>query len=101
MGTNYYLRPPGTCPEQCDRWVHLGKSSVGWSFTFAASETATNYASWLKQLDQGEIYDEYGRLTSREDLLTLIANKRGGRNDLCRDDYHDIDGNRFVTGCFS
>src|SRR5579872_2142966 len=113
MGTNYYVRPEGACEKQCSGWVHLGLSSIGWAFTFraypepewdgpgAVTWPVTDFASWLKLLDLGGIYDEYGQMVRREDLLELIRSKRSGRNDLNRGEHLDADGNRFVRGEFS
>jgi|SRR5579859_2110111 len=113
MGTNYYVRPEGACEKQCSRWVHLGKSSTGWAFTFRAypnpewdgpdvvTEPVNDFASWRKLLDLGGIYDEHGRQVPEADLLKLIEDRRGGRNDLNRGEHLDAEGNRFVPGEFS
>jgi hypothetical protein len=116
MSANFYVRPEGACCDQCSRWVHLGKSSAGWAFTFRAypdggSKTSTapsvvtwpvlDYESWLKLLDLGTIYNEYGGEYTREDLLDRIKGTRRGRNDLARSDYLDKDGHRFVPEEFS
>ena len=101
MGTNYYLRPPGTCAEQCDNWIHLGKSSFGWAFTFQASDTVTDYASWVAQLDKGEIYDEYGRQIPASELIELIDGKRGSQKYTDLLGFYDADGNAFLSVDFS
>jgi hypothetical protein len=115
MSTNYYLRPHGACPAQCSNWIHLGSSSLGWAFTFRAYPkraawdddpaspilVVTDYASWLAQLKLGEIYDEYGKPVTADDLVALIVHKRGGRKDLSRSDYLDDGGNHFVPEEFS
>jgi hypothetical protein len=115
MSTNYYLRPKDACPTQCSNWIHLGSSSHGWVFTFRAypkrpdwdddpaspAPVVTDFTSWLAQLKLGEIYDEYGTPITADDLVKLIVHKRGGRNDLSRNDYHDADGNHFVPEEFS
>jgi hypothetical protein len=112
MGTNYYIRPEGACATRCDRWVHLGLSSSGWAFQFQAyperpewdrdatvTWPVTDYASWLKLLKLGEIYDEYGTPITADELVALIVRKRGGRRDLSHG--NDADGNTFITGYFS
>lgn len=85
MGTSYYVRPADACPVQCDRWVHLGKSSTGWAFMFRGYraeprvEPVTTFRSWLRLLDLGEIRDEYGTAVSRDELLRIISvHGRGG-----------------------
>jgi hypothetical protein len=108
MSTNYYVRPYdgdgglGLEPDPDGDGIHLGKSSVGWTFTFRAYPAVgvTGYASWLALLDLGGIYDEYGRQVTRDDLLALIENKRGGVDELHRDDFRDEMGNRFVAEYF-
>jgi hypothetical protein len=105
MGTNYYLRPKGACATQCSNWPHLGKSSVGWDFSFRAYPDAdppvTGFASWKRQLEQGEVYDEYGRLQDTTEFLAFVESKRGGLSELHRSDYHDEAGNRFTPEEFS
>jgi hypothetical protein len=107
MGTNYFIHCKG--PQD----IHLGKSSLGWTFAFRAyltrdgadpggAGTVVDYASWLRLLDLGEIRDEYGRAVTREGLLALIEARRGGRNDLCGSGaFWDQDGNRFCPAWFS
>lgn len=112
MSTNYYLRPVGACETKCSNWVHLGKSSGGWGFSFRAYPDAdsapgavtwpvTDFASWLKLLKLGEIYDEYGQPVTDQELLSLIVSKRGGKNTCYRNDFLDEDGNRFCPEYFS
>lgn len=110
MGTNYYVRPPGACELPCDHWVHLGKSSAGWAFTFRAypepqdgpvSWLVVDFASWRKLLDFGEIRDEYGRLSTTDELLASIESKRGERSALYGSDFYDDAGNMFCSGEFS
>lgn len=106
MGTNYYLRhePCEHCGRS-DEEIHLGKSSLGWTFSFRAYPDADppviDFASWRKQLETGTIWDEYGQQATPEDLAVLIEQKRSGRDDLYRDDFRDEDGNRFIPGEFS
>lgn len=107
MSTNFYVVPPGS------EAVHLGKSAIGWGFTFRAYPAAApapeavtwvvdDYASWLRLLDLGEVRDEYGHVMARRDLLNLIGAKRGYKNDLHPElgDYLDAGGCRFVPGEF-
>lgn len=86
MSTNYYVRPP-QCGQPCQHCgqaqeIHLGLSSGGWRFLHRAYPSArpwdgidwavTDRASWLKLLDLGPIYDEYGDQHGRDALLALI-----------------------------
>lgn len=114
MGTNYYIDTPPSCGGKCDRHchgeeVHLGKSSMGWSFTFkgypdpenapeAVTWPVTDYESWLKLLDLGPVRDEYHAPVSRDELLTKIQQKRGGRHhDPHAGAFRDADGNDFTS----
>ncbi|HEV2451629.1 MAG TPA: hypothetical protein VGS62_06865 [Streptosporangiaceae bacterium] len=113
MGTNYYVRPTGACETRCSNWVHLGKSSIGWAFTFraypnpdwqgpdAVTWPVTDFASWRRLLDLGLIYDEYGQPQLLEDFLKFIETKRGELNTLHGDDFLDDAGNRFCSAEFS
>lgn len=92
MGTNYYVQtePCANACEHCSMVmrVHLGKSSAGWKFlhrAYTGDEYETpevitwavrDRASWLKLLDLGDLFDEYGRDVSRDELLQLIENKQ-------------------------
>ncbi len=70
MGTNFYHRI-NICSE-CRRYDerHIGKSSVGWQFSFKGwkdSEGRPAIKSWqdwkyiLKTFKDGQIFDEYGK----------------------------------------
>jgi hypothetical protein len=88
VGTNYFVRPEGACSVRCDQWVHLGKSSHGWRFTHQAFRSpdidgpeavtwpVVDRESWLRLLDLGEIYDEYGEAQDRTEFLALIDGKQ-------------------------
>lgn len=121
MGTNYYVRTPPSCGGKCDQHchgetIHLGKSSIGWAFSFRAypkpsaldgPELVTwpvkDFASWLLLLDLGPVYDEYSREVPRDELLGLIEAKRGGLSTLYPElrDYLDDAGNHFIPREFS
>ena len=94
MGTNYYVhtRPCENACEHCARAtrVHLGKSSGGWKFVHrayvedygrpdAVPFDVVDRASWLKLLDLGEIFDEYGDRVERDNLLRLIEAKQDSK----------------------
>ena len=121
MGTNYYVRTPPSCGGKCathchGEEIHLGKSSAGWAFSFRAypdpdpefgPEPVTwpvkDFASWLRLLDLGPVYDEYSREVTREELLERIECKRGGLNTSYPElrDFLDDAGNRFIPREFS
>jgi hypothetical protein len=103
--TNYYLRPDGACPQPCSSWLHLGKSSAGWAFTFRAypdrDKPVMDFAAWTELLEVGTIYDEYGRLIERGELLEWIADSQSGLNDPGDIAYLDDKGFRFIPQEFS
>ena len=120
MGTNYYVRTPPSCGGKCDQHckgeeIHLGKSSAGWVFSFRAypepspfeNEAVTwpvnDFASWLRLLDLGPVFDEAGCPVTVDDLLAKIEGKRGGLNHLYPElrDYLDDAGNHFIPREFS
>jgi hypothetical protein len=118
MGTNYYVRTKPSCGGKCadhchGEDIHLGKSSAGWAFTFRAYPDAgqapeavtwpvMDAESWMRLLDLGNIYDEYGRIMTSVELLFLIEQKIGGKNDLCSSaEFIDASGARFIAVSFS
>lgn len=110
MGTNYYLRL-NICPH-CGRYdaVHIGKSSSGWRFTFRGyPDTADTPLSditsivhsvedWMKVMEDGEIWDEYGTRTPIEMFWGMVESKQKFKVD----DYSLlIDGYAFKDEEFS
>lgn len=106
MSTSYYAIEK-TYKYHRDE-VFLGQSSCGWLFCFpSCSEFRTfpQFKHWLEaNVDTGNyiIYDEYGRETSKDELLELIESKQ---NDPfcrdCRDNFTydmNVDGYRFMKG---
>lgn len=108
MGTNFYARI-GVC-KHClapKQEVHIGKSSIGWTFGFQSTDEIRSYKAWLKQLKKSnvEIYDEYGKRWCINDFKELVENKRTEKNkhavmypDGC---FLDREGNSFHEGDFS
>ena len=111
MGTNYYWRMK-CCPtcKRPEREAHIGKSSMGWTFSFQAltsdaSPTGRPIASaaawWEALAGDGEIRNEYGDLVSLAELKLLVENKRGGLATMSGSDFLDGDGHRFIESDFS
>ena len=107
MGTNYYATiQAGDRCTHCGRGsaeeeLHVGKSSVGWRFTFQGYD-ATDSRGPLKTVAEWEVFlrspnvalrDEYHQEIDVDDLLTLVRRKADG---LAHDVYHgpDITGDR-------
>jgi hypothetical protein len=114
MGTNYYVRRP-PCENPCTHCqgsedIHLGKASAGWAFVFQAYPVGTaadvtwdvsDFGAWLRLLDLGDVFDEYGAQMSRDELIAMIDNRRGLHSELHGHDFSDDDGNVFIIGDFS
>lgn len=84
MGTNYYLRLPGTnACKHCGRSdnaedLHIGKSSHGWCFSLhVIPERGINdLDDWLPLFERYLIRDEYGEAITPREMLNIIT-KRG------------------------
>lgn len=83
MGTNYYARvdPCQHCGRS-DEQVHIGKSSVGWQFSFHATESIRSKAQWMEFLQRPNIriYDEYGEFHPFDWFKDLVEGKQTGNN---------------------
>jgi hypothetical protein len=116
MGTNYYVQTD-SCLQACEHCsaserIHLGKSSIGWRFSFQAQPDwgALNaFTEWVKLAMSGVITDEGGRLHTLADLLGLIHSHKELRSHA-EPDPHDrrtsdgwfiSDGHEFRTRYFS
>jgi hypothetical protein len=111
MGTNYYvIKNECKCCGRKD-YEHIGKSSMGWSFSFQGTDEIRNYDQWLANVKTADrIEDEYERPVTLEELLDLIEGKREGRNhaEYCMAQYNNMDNwkvddynNSFSFGDFS
>ncbi len=95
MGVNYYLRqPPCPCCQQQEEGAHIGKSSLGWRFTFNGSIHNT-IDKWREMIAGTDvcIYDEYGENISKQKFWELVETKQREKalhHDL-RDDYSFVD----------
>lgn len=119
MGTNYYIYGKQSCPH-CDkpvidrsRRLHIGKSSMGWSFSFRGYEPGSydlydfdqelgeswaplgvmREKDWKKAIssllvDDHFLEDEYGDSVTQEEFWKLVDDKRDGQNHTtyCRED---------------
>lgn len=79
MGTNYYTKSD-VC-EHCgrgDKDFHLGKSSMGWQFSFQynGGEHYKNVEEMKEWLRDKEIYDEYDRPVTHEDFWAMVDMKQ-------------------------
>jgi len=102
MGTNYYIHA-NFC-DKCERYdkIHLGKSSAGWRFLVQIQQpyygdTETELIKFLMDND-GDIWDEYGKNISFDDLRDKIQAKKDDESHLDSKQDGDID---FMDGEFS
>ncbi len=76
MGTNYYLER-----ELCDKChnserEHIGKASVGWTFSFQATDAIRSYRDWLAEFEKGgRIVNEYGEEISVRAFQKMVEAK--------------------------
>lgn len=81
MGTNYYIDQEGDCPT-CTRThicqVHLGKSSMGWKFTFAwnGGEYYKNLEEMREWTKGRQIYNEYDEKVSYKEFWDMVERKQ-------------------------
>lgn len=91
MGTNYYVaKNLCECCNRYDEEFHIGKSSMGWAFSFHGYPTfeLKSWKQWKEFLKDQMIKDEYGDTISYEDFVNLIetvkapgyVNPNGHRN---------------------
>jgi hypothetical protein len=80
MGTNYYVEPPPCCPTCGHRAdiVHIGKSSMGWRFTFRGypEQGLTSAKAWFAYLEGKRINDEYDRPVTLDEFKALVERKK-------------------------
>ena len=89
MGTNYYARE-NICKE-CGRYddIHLGKSSMGWKFTFQYNggelyKTVPEMKKWLKGK---RIFDEYGDEVSQTFFWNMVEEKQKKKTNMSHAEY--------------
>lgn len=104
MGTNYYAEiNKCECCKRCDK-IHIGKSSMGWAFTFRGYKNPYGYIEtdegkdvpvpddfcisswkdWKEYLKNTEIIDEYGRNISYDEFVDLVEHYKSP--DYVRED---------------
>ena len=84
MGTNFYVENRKCCPtcgKPVDEVHHIGKSSMGWRFTFHGyrEHNLNSAKEWLAYLADKQIVDEYGRHWDNTDFVVMIRSQRAGR----------------------
>lgn len=116
MGTNYYwFKDVCAHCKRAEAKYHVGKSSIGWSFSFQALEAhesptgrpIVSAADWREVFaaGQGILRDEYGEDHTPEKFWALVEAKYSGQKHASmypsNNDYLDKDGHSFTLGYFS
>ncbi len=104
MGTNYYYKL-NECTH-CKRFeeIHIGKSSAGWKFTFQANGRINSFEMYREELQDKDIYNEYGDEIILAKLLEIINSKQNLSShsaEYPEGNFMDKDGYEFSTGVFS
>jgi hypothetical protein len=108
MGTNYYHESV-PC-ERCGHSVttHIGKSSLGWTFTFHGTGEIRSWTDWLECLAMGGVIRvSDGDVVSLADFVIMVRTKRACSHNHARDvggggeNWLDAQGNSFSAGEFS
>ena len=124
MGTNYYVaKNRCECCNRYDEEYHIGKSSMGWAFSFQGypRNKLTSWKQWKTFLKDQLIIDEYGDVISYDEFVKMVEtykspnfiDKNGHKNFQHNEqgkkkgwynpetDWDDEDGYSFTTTEFS
>jgi hypothetical protein len=102
VGINYYHWDGSA---RSDNGVHIGKSSARRPFLFhTGPDLPRSWAEWRERLQSGQILDDTGAVVAREDFISMVEAKQGGRSQL--DElgpraFTDDEGYEFYSGEFS
>ena len=75
MGTNYYVASNlCKCCNRYDKEYHIGKSSMGWAFSFRGYRASllVSWGAWKEFLKDKTIVDEYGSTIDYDDFVNMI-----------------------------
>lgn len=97
MGTNYYVATNHCeCCSRYDKEYHIGKSSMGWAFSFRGyrPERLVSWKQWKEFLKDKVIMDEYGERMTYDSFVDMIEthkapgyiNPQTGRKNLQHND---------------
>ena len=77
MGTNYYVASDHCkCCDRYDEDYHIGKSSLGWAFSFRGyrPERLVSWAAWKEFLRDKVIMNEYGERIDYDWFVDHVEN---------------------------
>ncbi len=102
MGTNYYWheKEPCKCCKRDYKPIHIGKSSIGWTFTFHGTDDITSYKDWIKCLESGGIIkNEYDDIVELDWFKELVEHKKNDERthskEYITDTWVDSEGHGF------
>ena len=75
MGTNYYVvKNKCECCKRFDEEYHIGKSSVGWAFSFQGYRwnKLISWSAWKEFLKYQYIMDEYGEEMKYKEFCGMV-----------------------------
>ena len=75
MGTNYYVATNHCeCCKRYDEEFHIGKSSMGWAFSFRGYPTfkLESWKQWKEFLKDKTIMDEYGDSMTYDSFVDMV-----------------------------
>ena len=108
MGTNYYVRTDiCKCCSRGEEEIHIGKSSMGWSFTFHATDDIRSYKQWVSflTLNSRAIFDEYGDNVTLDYFIEMVNNKKDAKfnhaDEAGNQSFKDEEGHSFSPYEFS
>lgn len=93
MGTNYYIAfKPCICCGRSEEDYHIGKSSCGWCFSLHVEPYAriNNLDDVIDLMDRGTITNENGRVLSKEEMLSIITERKGRSDDLSPEEFEEF-----------
>jgi hypothetical protein len=106
MSTNYYAKT-NAC-NHCNRvdYVHLGKTSWGWAFSFQGSDTVRNFDDWCNLVRSADlIEDEYQSPLIADEMIQLARDWQKGKQHATfypnPENWLDENGYSFTDNDFS
>lgn len=107
MGTNYYVAKNACeCCNRYDEEYHIGKSSMGWSFTFQGYpwNKLTSWKQWKEFLKDQDIRDEYGERIDYDWFVNMVETYKSPgfvREDGCVNLQHNEQGKKDARPWFN
>lgn len=66
-------------------WVHLGKGTGGWAFSFQGSDAIRTFEDWCALVRSAErIESQYGDVLTADEMIALAQQWQGGKRHADR-----------------